>query len=234
MIQTKLSVISNFSGLSTLEPKHEYIQNYMFLGANGIINTISNVPLGIFVIGKPFQLPKKTVLSTSFLTRFQLYLYKPVFRTRCWSSSAYPRWLLPIKLSAKLRRLMRRRTKKPWTLPKRTCYVINVSGITDLLLSTRVQNILENYKPTWTVSIRYISTTKHRLEIKPGSITECQIPYRKGLSIGMLLPITCNNSYNSNLSHHPRYLSTAPCGLIYTHLGWWKCLYDTRYQLWVF
>lgn len=49
MSQEKVAVLSTFSGLVTLDPKHDAMENYRVRVSKGVIGTISYLPLHIFV-----------------------------------------------------------------------------------------------------------------------------------------------------------------------------------------
>lgn len=49
MVHAKVSLVYDFSVLGKLEQKQDYMTKYQLCVANGVIDTNSNVPIGIFV-----------------------------------------------------------------------------------------------------------------------------------------------------------------------------------------
>lgn len=184
MSQGKVSVLYEFRRLGTVEPNHDAMRKYRLHASNGVIKTKVNVQFHIFVTNvsdNPRQIPNKTLpvyVSANSLAMVTVpaRIYNKVESFLCISGVSETE-----HQDKKVRNDVETMGIDVPSVPASFEDKIDLSGIEDPELRTLVSTMLEIHKYKWDGQLGEIVATRHRLELKPGSVPKYQITDLQGL-----------------------------------------------------
>lgn len=162
------------------------MRNYSLRVANGDIQTKENVQFHIYVrkvSDHPRQLPKKIVVLYVSTSPLNMVTIQARIESKVVSCLRIPGASQTENQDNEVRENVETMDNDDPITPTSAEDEIDLSGITDEELRSRVQAVLEGHKPMWDGQLGEIVATRHLIDLKPGSVPKHQMTYRQKLAM---------------------------------------------------